>query len=113
MQFTNAEQFFYNNAGYSYNPKSETPAEGNARCAKALAMAEEAEGYCEWKDGATLIRDSYFKEYAQELAEDTGAINKDARWPTNCIDWEEAASELKQDYTEVDFDGVPYQVQNS
>ena len=41
----------------------------------------------------TLIRDSYFEDYAQELADDIGAINSDATWPNNCIDWERAARE--------------------
>lgn len=56
----------------------------------------------------TLIRDSYFEDYAQELAEDIGAINRDATWPNNCIDWEKAASELKIDYSTVEFGGVTY-----
>ncbi len=79
---------------------------------KALKeLAEEAEGYCgDWKYGATLIRDSYFEEYAEQLAEDIGAIQKGASWPNTCIDWEKAADELKQDYTCVDFDGVDYWV---
>jgi hypothetical protein len=49
-----------------------------------------------------------WKEYAEQLAEDIGAINKNATWPNDCIDWEKAADQLKQDYTEVDFDGVAY-----
>lgn len=56
----------------------------------------------------TLIRDSYFQDYAQELAEDIGAINADARWPNNCIDWEKAARELQMDYSGVDIAGVTY-----
>ena len=56
----------------------------------------------------TLIRDSYFKDYAQELAEDIGAIKDDAQWPATCIDWDEAARQLQQDYTTVEFDGVTY-----
>lgn len=79
---------------------------------KALkALAEEVEGYAEdWNYGASLVRDSYFVEYAQQLADDIGAINKDARWPNDCIDWDKAAGELQQDYTSVDFDGVTYWV---
>lgn len=64
----------------------------------------------DWEYGATLIRDSYFKEYAMELAEDIGAINADAAWPVRCIDWDQAAKELRMDYTSVDFDGVTYWV---
>jgi hypothetical protein len=68
----------------------------------------EAEQYSpDWVYGSTLIRDSYFKDYAQELAEDIGSIDREG-WPYTCIDWEQAADELKQDYTQVDFDGVSY-----
>ena len=75
------------------------------------ALQDEAEGYCpDWRYGAGLVRDSYFEEYAQQLAEDIGAIDGDASWPNNCIDWERAARELKFDYTAVDFDGVIYWV---
>jgi hypothetical protein len=75
------------------------------------ALAADAEGYSsDWSYGAVLIRDSYFEDYAQELAEDIGAINRNAVWPNNCIDWTQAARELQQDYTAVDFDGVTYWV---
>lgn len=79
--------------------------------AALVALRDEAEGYCpDWRDGAALIRDSYFTEYAKQLADDIGAIDSAASWPTNCIDWEQAADELKQDYTAVNFDGVEYWV---
>lgn len=75
-----------------------------------LALEEEAAGYCEdWRYGAPLIRDSYFTAYAQELAEDiVGAMKHGNDWPFRHIDWDAAADELKQDYTEVDYDGVSY-----
>jgi hypothetical protein len=56
----------------------------------------------------TLIRESYFKDYAEELAEDIGAINRDAQWPLSYIDWEAAAEALKMDYGTADLDGVTY-----
>ena len=56
----------------------------------------------------TLIRDSHFKDYARDYAEDVGAINRDASWPNNCIDWDRAARELQVDYSSVEFDGVTY-----
>ncbi|ALA48187.1 hypothetical protein AU152_gp74 [Mycobacterium phage Phlei] len=56
----------------------------------------------------TLIRDSYFTTYAQELAEDIGAFNSNAPWPLNRIDWSAAADDLKMDYATVDYDGVDY-----
>ena len=77
------------------------------------ALAEEAEDYSpDWKYGEALIRDSYFREYAEQLAEDIGAVDRNASWPCNCIDWDEAARQLKQDYTSVDFDGVEYWVRS-
>lgn len=59
----------------------------------------------------TCIRESYFKEYAMELADDIGAIKPgEHSWPYTCIDWDQAARELRMDYTGVDFDGVTYYV---
>lgn len=77
---------------------------------KALkALTEEAEGYCsDWHHGEALIRDSYFEDYARQLAEDIGAIPDDAKWPCTCIDWEKAAEELRMDYTAVSFGEVTY-----
>lgn len=72
-------------------------------------LAEEAEGYAEdWKYGETLIRDSHFEDYARQLAEDCGMVPDGLKWPLSCIDWEEAADELKMDYTSIDYDGVTY-----
>lgn len=71
---------------------------------------EELEGYCDWRHGATLIQDDYFEEYAKELADDIGAIDTNAEWPLNHINWEAAAKKLKQDYTSGEFDGVTYWV---
>lgn len=79
-----------------------------AYLASLKRISEQAEGYGDWEYGETLIRDSYFKNYAMELAEDCGMINKDAKWPNNCIDWDKAARELQMDYTSIDFDGVTY-----
>ena len=57
---------------------------------------------------ATLIRDSYFQDYAQERAEECGMIDTDAKWPMTCIDWEKAARELQYDYSSVEVNGVTY-----
>jgi hypothetical protein len=57
----------------------------------------------------TLVRESYWRDYAQEYAEDVGdPTMRDAGWPYNCIDWDQAARELRIDYTCSDFDGVTY-----
>jgi hypothetical protein len=62
--------------------------------------------------GALLIRDTSFMDYAQELAEDIGAIGQNLQWPLMYIDWEAAADALKMDYSPVDFDGVEYWVRS-
>lgn len=38
----NAYQFFMKHAGYSYDPKTETPMQGRIKCARELAKAERA-----------------------------------------------------------------------
>lgn len=59
-------------------------------------------------ENGPFIHDNDFKDYARELAEDIGAIDRNASWPLGCIDWEQAADELKADYTSVDWEGVTY-----
>lgn len=56
----------------------------------------------------TMISDSYFVQYAQELAEDIGAVKSDLGWPYGSIDWDKAAEELQMDYATVEFDDVTY-----
>lgn len=56
----------------------------------------------------TLIGEWYFEQYARDLAEETGSYDPSASWPLNCIDWEKAADELRQDYTSVSFGGWAY-----
>ncbi|MCK9521149.1 MAG: hypothetical protein M0R74_19320 [Dehalococcoidia bacterium] len=75
---------------------------------KTLTELRDGCGSREWAYGLTLINESYFQEYAQQLADDIGAVNKDMSWPYTCIDWDQAAEELKQDYSSVDFEGETY-----
>jgi hypothetical protein len=80
---------------------------------KALRdLQNECEGYSDWRHGETLIRDSYFEDYARELAEDGGMLKDNESWPYTCIDWEKAARELQYDYSAVDFDGVTYWIRS-
>mgnify|MGYP003516538994 CR=1 FL=1 len=53
----------------------------------------------------TLIAESYFTDYARELAEDSGMIDRESSWPNNCIDWDAAAEQLQQDYTSCEIIG--------
>jgi antirestriction protein len=73
------------------------------------ALDEEAPGE-DWIYGATMIREDYFEQYAQEFAEDIGAIDASASWPLSYIDWEAAATALAQDYSTVEFQGSTYYV---
>lgn len=88
------------------------------------AREDNPEQYATWKDAIrrdvgyeidelaenepVMIPDDDFEEYAQELAEDIGAVQKDVAWPACHIDWEEAADALKQDYTSVTVDDTLY-----
>lgn len=72
------------------------------------ALAEKASGSPDWQYGEALIADSYFEEYARDLAEDIGAIQKDATWPNQYIDWDAASDALKQDYMSVTYGETEY-----
>lgn len=65
----------------------------------------------EWDYGTTLIREDYFRQYAEDFADDTGAIDRRATWPLNHIDWEAAAEELKHDFSSTEFQGCTYYYQ--
>src|SRR5215216_506825 len=57
-------------------------------------------------DESTLILESYFERYAQDLAEELYEVAD--HWPFTCIDWSQAAEELKTDYTTYEIDGYTY-----
>lgn len=79
--------------------------------AMLVLLQDQCESYVpDWQYGVALIRHSYFKTYAQELADDCGLLKSNNAWPYTCLDWEQAARELAMDYTEVDFDNVSYLV---
>lgn len=52
------------------------------------AWEGEVDGYSEEQAGAA---------YAQQTAEDCGMVDDSAKWPHNCIDWEEAWRQLAMD----------------
>lgn len=54
----------------------------------------------------SLIAEYHFAEYAEDFANDIGAVARDSSWIV--IDWEATANGMKQDYREVDFDGSAY-----
>jgi hypothetical protein len=95
---------------------------------KILAEAADYAGASP-KDGIFFVKDSYWKNYAIEYADDIGSLTDYARsvqryfssveyepvdlstqWPFRHIDWDAAADELREDYTSVDveWDGSTY-----
>ena len=58
--------------------------------------------------GGTLIPDGEFVDYAKEYAEDVIADCDTSRWPFTSIDWDDAADDLRQDFTTVTFDGEDF-----
>lgn len=76
---------------------------------KLCAFRDEFEGYCDWQDGVTLIRDSYFEEYAEELVKDIGDLPNDLPWYIESnINWKGVAEDVRMDYTSGEFGGVTY-----
>ncbi len=62
------------------------------------------------QNNPSMISDRYFEDYARDFAVGIGAIERDAGWPVDSIDWEEAASDLQMDYSSVTFGDTEYWV---
>ena len=75
-------------------------------------IAETCESYSnDWEYGETLIRESYFTDYVEEMCIDCGYIPKDLpSWID--INWKSTAVTFAQDYITVDFDDVIYYIRN-
>jgi hypothetical protein len=78
------------------------------RYVREIIELKNATEYCGWESGIQFIPVNEFKEYAQDLAYDIGALNNDDKWPYTCIDWDFAAKELAYDYSMISFDGSDY-----
>lgn len=83
------------------------------------AVATEIEHYGGASNGECLIREDYFTEYITDLVHQcydfpSKHFNMD-KWPWSHMkmDWESCAEEAKQDYVEIDFDGVTYYLRSS
>lgn len=62
-----------------------------------------------WMHGETLIPESEFKNYAMDLADDLhGSEVRNASWPFDCIDWDQAADGLRMDYSSCEYQGDTY-----
>ena len=82
-------------------------------------VATAIEDYNGARNGEYLIRESHFTEYIQDLVNECydvpGKKFDMDKWPWSHLnmDWESCAEEAKQDYVEVDFDGVTYYLRYS
>jgi antirestriction protein len=78
-----------------------------------VALMEEMAGYGgdeQWRGDwypLTLIRESHFTDYVQEMLEDCGEIPKDLPHYIH-IDWQATARDVQVDYTPIDVDGATY-----
>jgi len=77
-----------------------------------VALMEEMAGYGgdeQWRGDwypLTLIRESHFTDYAEELVRDCYELTGLPDFVH--IDWEATAREVKMDYTPIDVDGATY-----
>lgn len=70
------------------------------------AFWDELEGYV--SGGETLIRDSYFSDYAKEFCRDVYGMEDIPDLLQNNINWEGVAEDLQADYSSAEWDGVTY-----
>lgn len=82
-----------------------TPEQEELAALEAIESEMDARAF---RDGETLIPERDFEEYARELAEDCYGDAALREWPGNCIDWKQAAEELQQDYSSVEYEGTTY-----
>lgn len=62
-----------------------------------------------WKYGVTLIDKDDFEGYAQELVEGIGDLPSNLpSYISNNIDWSGVADDLRQDYSELEYQGTTY-----
>ena len=102
--------------GITFDDVSDWAESDDAHELKALlALADEADCSPGWSYGEMLINEDYFTEYIEELINDCYDLPKEFNsdgWPWRhmTLDYEAAADEARQDYTEVTFDGQTYYI---
>lgn len=85
-----------------------------AELAALVKLKSAGESSPDWNYSETLIRDSYFEDYIEQLIDDCyPAVSKalsSGEWPMRHLklDIEDAANEAKVDYFEVEFNGSTY-----
>lgn len=73
-----------------------------------IAIRDEA-GCADWHRSETFVNDSYFEDYARELADDLGYLGRDRDNPLlACVDWEQWTDLVRQDYSSVEVEGATF-----
>ncbi|WP_408953162.1 hypothetical protein [Lysobacter sp. Hz 25] len=77
------------------------------------SLADQCDHVSDWVHGETLIRESHFTDYIEQLIDDCYEMPKEMKsggWPWRHVsfDFEAAAEEAKVDYSEVTFWGETY-----
>ena len=75
------------------------------------AVNEDGQNYSDWEHGESLINDSYWVDYVQEMLEDTGDMPKDLPHYI-VIDWESTARNIQYDYVSIDVGGNDFWIRN-
>lgn len=78
---------------------------------KKLEDLKEEVGSSEWPHGLTLICDSHWMGYVQDMLEDCSDYSKNLPHYI-AINWNETADNIKADYSEVEIDGTTYFYRN-
>lgn len=55
----------------------------------------------------TYISEDHWEDYTRDFIENVHGLDL-SNWPLRCIDIEQAADELRQDYSSIDLDGVAF-----
>jgi len=72
------------------------------------AFADQGRAFDDWEYGLQFIHEDFFQDFCEEYVRDSGDIDSVPEFIVNAIDWEIVADSMREDYTEVEFDGQVY-----
>ena len=100
-------EVFTGSDGIDYAETSDWDKAREEEYSKLKSFIDEMEGYvADWRYGAQLVADEVWNKYAMECAEEQhGLAIRNAGWPFDCIDWNQAADRLQDDYISAEWDG--------
>lgn len=103
----NEERTEYEEIGDRSEPFSASDPLDDDECERlaALTALKDEFGWCEWRDGITLIPEDEFEDYAREVAEENEDIPQRL---ISYIDWSKYAAYLQMDCNVVEFDDETY-----